>query len=368
MRCRSYAGRRARGPLRWPVALVGAAVVLVAQATGAVAQPDAPATERSTPPLFSTTDPLDLRITADFRALQGDRRDSPDRAALLTVAAGDRTVDVGASVRTRGAFRLDPGNCSFPPLRLDVRGSDAVGTVLEGQDDLKLVSSCRPGRSAYDDLVWLEYFVYRSYARLTDDAFQVRLVRLTFVDTAEELPRETRMGFLIENADALAERRGARLFELEEGKNLPPDAFEPIARARNAVFQYMIGNTDWSEVAAHNVEILELNGGATVVPYDFDFSGLVDAPYSVPAADLNLSNVRERLYRGWCVNAFTVRAVLDGFREARSDILTLWAGAVELDERTRRRAAAYLEDFFGAIETDERAERRFLRHCREMPG
>lgn len=343
------------------------ALTLIATPAVATAQAAAPGPD-SLPPLFAESEPLALQITADFGALRGDRSDSPDRPALLTVPHEGRTVDVGASIRTRGAFRLDPGNCSFPPLRLDVRGSEAGGTVLEGQDDLKVVSSCRPGRAAYDELVLLEYLAYETYRRITDQSFMVRLVRLTLIDSSGESDPERRVGFLIEDADALAERWGATIFDLEEGKNLPAQAFEPMSRTTAAVFQYMIGNSDWSEVAAHNVEVLDRGGAAMVVPYDFDFSGLVDAPYASTPPELGLANVRERLYRGWCANEFVTRSVLERFRVARPGVMALWTEAVGLSDQRRRTAIGYLEEFFTSIETDERAERRFLRDCRRPTG
>jgi hypothetical protein len=365
----SCADRRldeARGARHRPLALIAWTALLALAGPWALNAQDAAVP--AIPPLFVEAEPLDLTIIADFSALRSDRRESPDRPALLTVPREGGTVDVGAEIRTRGEFRLDPGNCSFPPLRIDVDRSDARGTVLEGQDDLKLVTSCRPGRSTYDELVPLEYLVYRTYQLVTDQSFRVRSLRVTMVDTGSDDPPQTRAGFVIEDADALAERLGATVFDLEDGKNLPASAFEPTGRTRSAVFQYMIGNADWSEVAAHNVEILDRSGVAMVVPYDFDFSGLVDAPYAVPPADLRLDSVRERMYRGWCANDFTTRSVLEQFRSVRDDVLALWAAAPDLSDDTRRRATRYLEDFFDAIETDERANRRFLRDCRPLTG
>ena len=38
------------------------------------------------------------------------------------------------------------------------------------------------------------------------------------------------------------------------------------------------------------------------MPYDFDYSGLVDAPYAVPPDSIHLANVRVRRYRGFCLH------------------------------------------------------------------
>ena len=135
-----------------------------------------------------------------------------------------------------------------------------------------------------------------------------------------------------------------------------------------ALFEYMVGNPDWSDVAGHNVELLERAGAAVVVPYDFDFSGLVDAPYAFPPEALGLSSVRERVYRGWCANPVITAAALQRYRSAEADVLSLWRNDPLIDDDTRRRAISYLESFYDAIETDERARRRFLRDCRATIG
>lgn len=319
------------------------------------------------PPLFASHEPLAVTLTADLVLLDGDRKASPDRPALLTVAAPDGSpVDIEAEVRTRGAFRLDPANCSFPPLRIDVVARSARGTVFDGQDDLKLVSSCRPGREAYDQLVAIEYLAYRAYALLTDRSFRVRMLDLTFVDVNDARPPEVRPAFVIEEDQALAERHGAVVFDLEEGRNLPASAFDPATTTMTAVFEYMIGNTDWSEVAGHNVEILDRGGIALAVPYDFDFSGLANAPYATPDPDFGLRSVEERYYRGWCASPLTTRQVLERFRATRGEVLALFDGSPALAPATRERTRRYLLAFYDDIETDERAERRFLRDCRSV--
>jgi hypothetical protein len=323
--------------------------------------------EVGVPPLFASDAPFPMTITADIEALLGDRRESPDRPATFGVPTlADATVlrDVPGEVRTRGAFRLDPSHCSFPPVRIDVDGSDPDGTVLEGQDHLKLVSSCRPGRDQYDELVRLEYLVYRTYALIADASFRTREILVTFVDARGIRDPETRPGFLVEQDDALAARMGAVVYELEEGKNLPPGALDPTSMLNTAVFQYMVGNPDWSDVAGHNVELLDRGGVAIVVPYDFDFTGLVDAPYAIPPEQFGLDSVRDRIYRGWCASPLRTAAALDRFRTSERAVMALWAGAEGLSDDTRRHAISYLESFYDAIETDDRAQRRFLRDCR----
>lgn len=354
---------------------VGRAVQILALAcvVGLLAGQPGPLTAQPVPhaarpaPLFSATTPIEVTLDADFSALDGDRRASPDRPAKLSLrGGGGRAVELDIEVRTRGQFRLE--TCSFPPLRLDLEDAAAAGTVFEGQNKLKMVGSCRPPASAWQELVTKEYLAYRTVRAVTDRALGVRRLLMTFVDTSGERESQTREVFVIEDDDAAAARLGATVFELEEGKNLPAHAFDPTFRMTNAVAQYMVGNPDWSDVAGHNVEIFDRGGVALVVPYDFDSSGLVDAPYATPPPEYRLTSVRERYYRGWCETPVTTTRVLDRFRAARDSVVAIWEGADGLSETERRRSISYLEDFFDDVETDERAERRFLRDCRRIGG
>jgi thiamine biosynthesis lipoprotein len=359
-------GRRVRSSGMRSALTLG--VALFAAVGASLGMPQRAAAQTEGAGLFDRVAPLSLAIEADFTALRGDRRASPKRPALLTATDADgRVSTVAAEVRTRGNFRLDPANCSFPPLRIDIELEAGRGTVWDGQERLKLVSACRPGRGAYEELVMKEYLAYRSFQVLTDESFRVRLVELSLVEAGTE-PVVPRFGFLIEDDDVLAARLGATVFDLPDGKNLPSEAFDPIPQLTTAVFQYMIGNTDWSDVAGHNVEILERRGAAVAVPYDFDMTGLVDPPYATTNPDFQLRSVQERYFRGWCTNPVNVRRVLESVVASRDAVLSLWQEADGLSEDTRRKAIAYLQSFFDEVSAAGDGSPRFLRDCRVQGG
>lgn len=328
-----------------------------------------PLAAQEVPPLFASEDVLELTLQADFKALRGDRRgETPERpgVVLLRTAEGDRPLQV--QLRTRGRFRRESANCSMPPLRINFKKKEVEGTVFAGQDKMKIVGSCRPNRDSFEQLVLKEYLVYRMLQLITPASFRVRLARITYEDTSGENDAYTRFAFFIEDDDDLASRLGARVFALPEGGNLPPTALDVPTAATVAVFQYMIGNTDWSDVAGHNVELLDVGGIAVGVPYDFDFSGFVDAPYATPDPSLHLDDVRERLYRGWCWPGATPASILPPFREARAAILRMVSTFPHLDPGSRNDAQRYLEPFFDGIETNDKAHRRMFRDCRALPG
>ena len=59
----------------------------------------------------------------------------------------------------------------------------------------------------------------------------------------------------------------------------------------------MIGNTDWAVPNNHNVKLIydkeRKLAPPLVVPYDFDYSGLVDASYAVPNEVIGTEKVTE---------------------------------------------------------------------------
>jgi hypothetical protein len=84
-------------------------------------------------------------------------------------------------------------------------------------------------------------------------------------------------------------------------RSFDSDRTDLHAANRVALFQYMIGNTDWSIVRERNVTLLlGEDGYQRPLPFDFDMSGLVNAHYAGPAPGLPIDDVTERFYLGFC--------------------------------------------------------------------
>ena len=315
-----------------------------------------------TPALFSSQEVIEFTIETDYGALRGDRtQDSEYRPAILSLTDDDgaaRTIDI--RVRTRGNFRL--ANCQFPPLRVNFPRTRMGGTVFDGQNGIKLVSHCRD-RDSDEQNVIEEYLVYRTFDLLTDESFRVRLARVTYADGDDDDP-VVRYAFFIEEAEAMAERLGAQYLEIQQAN---PRDFGTEQAVRFSVFQYMVGNTDWSMVSFHNTEVLQNSEGIYVpVPYDFDWTGFVSARYARPNERLQIRNVRQRIYRGFCRPNFDFSAVYAQFVEIRTDLEALYTSQDGLEEGNRRDAVEYLDDFYEDIESPQRARSRLERDCRSM--
>jgi hypothetical protein len=258
--------------------------------------------------------------------------------------------------------------CDFPPLMLNFRKPDVVDTVFDGQDRLKLVTHCKTNAS-YDTYLRLEYLIYRVQALVTPYSLRARPVEAHYVDNDSGRDRGTRPGILLEDEERFGERHDMKMF-IEP--RVDRARYDAEALAVLDVFQYLIGNTDWSatdgpgtEQCCHNVTpYVRADGTMIPVAYDFDSAGLVNAPHAVPNERLPIKDVRQRLYRGQCRTAEELAPILARFVEQRSAILALFTEQPGLDADDAESAREYIEEFYAALADDKQRERAFFNACR----
>lgn len=326
------------------------------------------ATASEPQPLFASHETLNVRIDAPLSTLRDERESEEYRDGKLAYTTADGTeVVLDLKVRARGKFRRQRDVCPFPPVRLNFRKKQTDGTVFEGQDKLKLVAHCRTGSNRYEQLVLREFVAYRILQLLTEQSFSVRLLQITWQNTDEPDDPFVHYGFVIEDEDLLAKRLGTRVADAEYSF---PSQLDREQAALIGVFQYLIGNTDFSmlrgpegDVCCHNVTLFENGHGFLPIPYDFDFSGLVDAPYAAPNPKYRIRNVRSRLYLGRCQHNEMVEQTLTRVAAKRADIESLIQAQEGLARSTRSSLQKYIDRYFKTIDTPDDIERRLLKEC-----
>jgi hypothetical protein len=315
--------------------------------------------------LFSDHTPLTFRLEGDLHALKGDRgTQRKSHPAVLRFGTGADTGSLAVKLRTRGIFRLK--TCSFPPIRLDLPAHKAEATPFAGEDRLKLVTHCQSDRGSERNLL-KEYALYLVFNAVTDSSFRVRLAHITYVDSARH-DTVTRYGVLVESDAALAQRMGATPLNVD---NLYDPVMDPSYMTLVAVFQYLIGNTDWSVWKRHNMAIFQRQADPKplfAVPYDFDFSGAVNAPYASPPPQLNLQSVRQRIYRGFCPPDTSIMSTaLARFRNAKDSIYAAVRSVPDLPERDAKGVLDYFDQFYQVLDNPGLVNREFVRACRPIP-
>lgn len=337
------------------------AIVALAVATPASAKP--------AKPLFASREMIHLTIKAPVGMLAKvpEKDEKPIAGTLSVVGANPETLPI--TLAARGITRRRHDVCPFPPLRVEFPDKPPAGSLFQGQKKLKLVTHCQPATN-FQQYLLLEYAAYRLYNVLTPASFAVRLAMIDYVN-ADGRAITSRLGFFIEAAGDVAKRNDLHEFETQSA--VPSAQINPHDAARFAVFQYMIGNLDWSMTAGpsgsdccHNARLFGAAGAPgnlIPVPYDFDYSGLVDAPYAVPPASVNLNSVRTRYYNGFCRTKSVVPAVAAEFTGQRAALLAVFDAIPQLDDGKRRKATDYLNGFFDQIATPANIDGKVLKTC-----
>jgi hypothetical protein len=320
-------------------------------------------------PLFASDEMVRLTIRGAISELARGGPDSRSTIpATLTLAGTSDSLPIQLSLR--GITRRQRDVCQFPPLRVVFSQAPANGSLFAGQRKLKLVTHCRPS-AAFQQYVLLEYAGYRLYNQLTPASFRARLAQIDYQDS-DGRPLTSRFGFFLEEIDDVARRNG--MLEAKVGSRIPVARLSPADAARVGLFEYMIGNLDWAMQAGpagddccHNSLLIGTAGGASQilvpVPYDWDFSGMVDTPYAVAPDGVSVSSVRQRRYRGFCRHNAEARAAIAQLRPRQAELMAIFASVPQLEERTARKATNYLGGFFADIASDASAEAKLIKTC-----
>lgn len=314
---------------------------------------DASFSDKKEPELFKEDGIIELQIMGDIKTLMKDRGDesSYHQMKLFYHEEGKASMAHDFKIKTRGNFRRKRGNCKYPPLRLNFpKKMIPEGSIFQGQDKLKLVMPCKG-----DQFVAREYLAYKLYNQISPLSFKVRLVKLTFEDIKKNKRSKEILSFLIEDEDLMAKRNGGKI---EEDQKFKPQQLDPKEFLRMSLFQYMIGNTDWSIQFNHNIKILEKEGYEKniAVAYDFDHSGVVSAPYAQPASALQMSSVQERRFRGYCIemNDPNLREVIQDFLDAKDNVMKVIEEEEMLSIKDKKFLSRYIADFYKNLLDDKK--------------
>jgi hypothetical protein len=314
---------------------------------------------------FQSETPLNVTLTLNIKRIRGDKGDLPPwRAATLSYAKAapdTAAISIPVRVKTRGIWRLK--NCDFPPIWLNFSGNDVKGTEFKGLDQIKLTSYCR-NNDEYERYILQELQLNRALRLITPVAHAVRAVHVTYVDSASKKVEATRWAIFQEEPLTLAGRLNARLLR-QTGAG--PDDLDPHQSAIFGLFQYFVGNTDFSISGLHNVELLGLNNGLSVYPvaHDFDFSGAVNSRYATTPPQLGIRTVRERLYRGYCVPPAEFEKGFALFNAKKDSIYALYRDPIGklLPEGTVKETLQYFDDFYKTINNPKDAREDVIKRC-----
>jgi hypothetical protein len=298
---------------------------------------------------FGEDKPMSITLTFDIKKFQREKHKGEYLPVHFHYQLNDTlSLEKDLQLKVRGKTRIN--HCSLPPFWLYFRQTDVENEELREISRVKIVTHCKNSQ-AYEKYVLKEFLCYKIYNIISPLSFRVRLVRMSYVDTGRDNKVSEGWAFMIEPVEMLAQR-----FNAEEIKDegLLSRQMRPVEMNMMALFQYMIGNPDYSVPHRHNVKILKLpgygTGGYTAVPYDFDYSGLVNTHYALPAEFLDINSVRERYYLGPCRPDVDIDYAIGKLNLYREEILQLVWDFEYLDQKDKKSVLTYLEEYFDQAE------------------
>lgn len=312
--------------------------------------------------LFGETVPMNITLTFDIKKYQREKFKGEYIPVHFRYQLNDSLyLEKEMRLKARGMFRRN--HCSLAPFWLNIKKSDLGSGELEDIDRIKIVTHCK-GSLAYEEYVLKEYLCYKIYNIISPVSFRVRLVRMTYVDTGRKNKTTEGWAFMIEPQEMLAQRLDAVEIKRDD---LSTSLLRPWEMDVLAVFQFMIGNVDYSIFGSQNIKFLGLPGygsaGYSPVPYDFDYTGLVDAYYAIPSEFTGINSVRDRHYLGPCREEGSYEAAIEHVQRLREEILQMVHDFEYLDQKDKDRVIDYLEEYFELSEHPRSLISSFQRTC-----
>ncbi|HEX7939348.1 MAG TPA: hypothetical protein VF483_10180 [Gemmatimonadaceae bacterium] len=312
-------------------------------------------------PLFTAQTPVEFTLTGSYSKIKKERTGDANYYAGSVSYKGDdgAVVTVPVRLRARGIWRRK--NCDVPPVLMNFSKDSTKKTLFAKLDRARLTFPCR-FNADWEQYVLQEYELYRVQRILTPLSFDVRLAHVTFVDQDKKDTLGTWWSFLSEQDDVFAERVGAKLVTTQ-GAN--PADLERYESAFFGVFQYFVGNSDYSIRALHNVVLIMKNNEYVPVARDYDFGGAVNTRYAKPDPRLRITSVTQRLMRGYCTEPEQYEKVFALFKAKKDSIYALYSDPLSsaLKPNTTKYTLKYFDEFYDVINDPKKAKKEIVSAC-----
>ena len=250
-------------------------------------------------------------------------------------------------IKPRGKYRRKI--CDFPSIKLNFSKKELKADGMAKYDDYKMVTHCLNDKKESKENVLREYLVYKMYNLLSPKSYQVQCLNITYIDSKGKINRLKRTGFLIEDTGELEDRIGV---EVHPEPKFPIDSFDIEQYNFVALFQYMIGNVDWRATPfVKNAKAMKVHGEDKyqLIPYDFDFSGVVGVSYMRVAEHLNQKNKRQRIFLGHITRQKELKTNFERYESKKEALLEYISNFDLLPKPSRKSIRKYIESFYEDI-------------------
>ncbi len=299
------------------------------------------------------TEELEVNIQVDMEALTGDLRNEDKHASQFSFVDAKGNLQVwNTKLRLRGKYRRL--NCAdTPPMKIYFDKDDLKAAGFAKFNDLKLVNYCVDDKAEAKNLLLKEYMAYKIYNQLSDYSFRVQLLKVTYEDIKSN-KKIKQWAFVIEDTAELRSRLNLEKVEQEFGLKQEQYELEEIQKV--SLFQYLIGNVDWSLKMAKNIKIMAKDDKLIAIPYDFDFTGLVNPPYGSVSEKLGVQLLTERVYLGYPNEVNNLSKSIELYKEKKEVIFAMVKSNKQLNGILRLEIKNYLQSFYKDLSIPSIAE------------
>ncbi|GAB5413648.1 MAG: hypothetical protein Cons2KO_12510 [Congregibacter sp.] len=318
--------------------------------------------------LFAEQSQLAITLNGPFNTIDRERDKEKEYPGSLSYVdeAGEKVM-LDAKFSVRGNFRLRKDVCSHAQLWVNLKKSQVKGTLFAKQDKLKLVVQCKDS-DRYAEYLAREQQAYSMFQEVSDMSLATRRLEVTYADS-EKGDSRTQLGFFIEHQKRLAKRNDMTIVETPTADK---KRLDPAQNAIVAMYMYMVSNTDYSMISSapgagccHNIKVLEAQDASLFpVPYDFDSTGFVATSYAEPSGGLGQSNVKQRLYRGYCLPEPVMEVAINKLRDKRERFYEIISDDPYASKKGVKRATAYIDKFYDVIDNPKKLKREIYDECR----
>jgi len=306
--------------------------------------------------LFGSDDLLEVTMRLNITKYIRKNTKEPTQDAVLTFHFDDKdSLNKNVRVKYRGKFRFD--NCGFPPMEISFKNHIHAYSDTDQIKKIKLVPHCDAG-PASDEYILREYIVYKLYNIISDTSYNVRLVRINYIDTEKKKKPLTQYGIFLEPNNILSQRIKANEVNV---KNLTQRYIRPDIMDKVSIFNYMVSNWDWNIPNLQNVTIFKpyyvaSAGSGIVVPYDFDLSGIVSPDYEVLPEEYGLRSSRDRIFLGMCRTRDVFKKDLQFFLSRKNEMYNTINEFQYLSQRAKKDIINLLNTFYSQLGNENSME------------
>lgn len=318
------------------------------------------------PKIFEEENPFPIKLSFDIKDIKKNTNDSTyiNTSLIYQLKDGKEQI-IEIKIRRRGNFRLK--KCYFAPITVKFDKKNIKNTPFKGHKNLKLVMPCLLQKDNNDNVI-KEYIGYKLFETVSPYHFKTRLIDLTFEEIkGQKTKTHLLKGIFIEDDKSVAKRFDGKVYK----RYSHPLNHEPVASVKNTLFQFMIGNTDFSQAYLHNMKVVFIDNNMIPLPYDFDMSGFVNCSYAVVSQiqgeSLGITSVKERLYRGFVRDESVFYQVRQEYLDKKNEMLFVLDKNEKyfLDSRELEIAKDYILSFFDILINDKKFKTQIIESARK---